>query len=124
MPGSSTIIVYNLGVIMFGFFKKKPVEKVCGNCRLFDGKNRVCRVFILHEGEKINIPVDPQDSCFFEQEYFDPVTNQVETLNDIKEVEIWVEDEKGQKTDKNGTVKVKYPEGFLGDMSSIRDILG
>jgi len=95
---------------MFGIFKhKKPVEPICGNCRLFNPKDKRCSVVILHEGEKINIPVDPEDSCFFEEQYFDPITGKVEDFNDIKEVKIWTEDDKGRRSNK-GTVKVEVPE--------------
>jgi hypothetical protein len=33
---------------------------------------------------------------------------------DVKQVRWWTEDEKGQKTDGNGVVKIEYPEGFFG----------
>lgn len=103
--------------------KNKKIDPICKNCRLFDPKNKICRVVILHEGERINIPVDAEDPCFFEQQYFDPTTKAMEDFNEIKQVRFWVEDEKGQKTNKNGTVKMEYPEGFFGELT-VNDIIG
>ncbi len=95
--------------------KKKPIERICGNCKLFQPNNRQCSVVILHQGTRLHIPVDPEDACFFEDPHFDPITNDVtDFVDEIKEVKFWVEDETGQKTDKNGTVKIEYPEGFFG----------
>ena len=86
----------------------KNLEKICKNCQLFNSTERRCSVVILHEGEKINIPVDAEDACFFEEPYFNPITRTNETFNDIKEIKMWVEDEHGNKSDK-GTVKIQYP---------------
>lgn len=102
--------------------QQKQVERICNNCKLYNPVRGVCSVVVLYEGERTNIPVDSQDSCFFEQECFDPVSGRKETLNEIQEVKFWVEDEKGKKTDKNGVVKMEYPEGFFGDIT-IKDIL-
>ena len=93
---------------MFGFGRKKKIEPICGNCRLFNKEARCCSVIVLHEGEKINIPVDAIDPCFFEEQYFDPITGRVENFNDIKEIKIWTEDENGKKSDK-GVVKMQVP---------------
>lgn len=90
------------------FWKKKPIEKICNNCRLFDPANKLCKVTVLYEGRKINIPVDPEDSCFFEQEYFDPKTNQKSDFNEIREIKVWVENETGERSNK-GVVKVEMP---------------
>lgn len=103
--------------------KKKPVEEICQNCKLYNPSRGVCSVVILHEGERVNIPVDPTDKCFFEQSYFDPMTGKEENLNVIQEVKFWVENDKGEKTNKDGTVKIEYPEGFFGNVS-LKDILG
>lgn len=89
--------------------KKKTVERICGNCRIFNVKDKRCGVVILHEGEKVNIPVDAEDSCFFEEEYFDPITGKNENFNEIKEVKMWTEDKDGKKSDQ-GIVKVEMPE--------------
>lgn len=109
---------------MFGLFKKKKIEPICGNCKLFDSRNRRCQVVVLHEGERLHVPVDAADPCFFEQQYFDPVTGKVEDFNDIQEVKFWVEDKNGKKTDKDGTVKIEFPEGFFGDGKTLKDMLG
>lgn len=104
---------------MFGL--QKPVERVCGNCKLYNPRTGLCSVFILHEGEKTNIPVEPQDSCFFEQEYFDPVTNERGDLNAIQEVKIWAEDEHGNKG-RTGKIKIEYPEGFFPEIDLDRTL--
>ena len=94
---------------------KKIIEKICKNCKLFDGKKSECSVVILHEGNRIKIPVSAEDSCFFEGEYFDPITNNKENfVEEVKQVRFWVEKENGDKTDGDGIVKIEYPEGFFG----------
>ena len=94
---------------------KRGIKQICKNCKLFDERNGECSVIILHEGEKMRIPVDPEDNCFFEQQYFDPTTKAVEEFADeIKQVKIWVENEKGEKVAGDGVVKMEYPEGFFG----------
>lgn len=94
--------------------KKKQIERICKNCKLFN--RGFCSVVILHEGERVKIPVDPKDSCFFEGEYFDPTTKAKENFAaDIQQVRFWVEDKDGEKTDGDGTVKIEFPEGFFGD---------
>jgi hypothetical protein len=95
--------------------KKKEIERICGNCRLYSGdaEEGRCKVVILHEGQQINLPVSPSEPCFFDQPYFDPITGEEETFNDIKEIKMWVEDDKGRKTAGNGTVKIEYPEELL-----------
>lgn len=92
---------------------KKYIERICSNCKLFN--KGFCAVIILHEGERIKLPVDPGDACFFEGEYFDPTTKAMESFaEDIQEVKFWVENEKGEKIDGNGIVKIEYGEGFFG----------
>lgn len=86
----------------------KKIKHICKNCRLFDEGLGVCSVIILHEGEKVKIPVSPDDPCFFEEPYFDPITNEKSDFNEIKQIRMWVEDENGNKTDENGTVFIEY----------------
>ena len=95
--------------------KQKYIERICANCKLFNPHKSECSVVILHEGQRHRIPVDAEDECFFEGMYFDPTTKAMEDFaGDIQEVKFWVENEKGEKTDKNGAVKIEYPEGFFG----------
>ena len=85
-------------------FKRKKhgeVEKICKNCLLYDIENQFCSVIVLHKGKKINLPTNPDDPCIFEND-------------EIQQVKMWVEDENGNKTDKDGTVKIEYPENFFG----------
>ena len=97
---------------MFNIFKKKKLEPICGNCRLFNPKTKRCAVVVLYEGQKINIPVDADDKCFFENEYI-AINDKGEKESfkaEINEVKMWTEDPKtGEKTDK-GVVKIEYPE--------------
>jgi dipeptidase len=95
----------------------KKIEKKCKNCKLYDSSRGECRVIILFEGQKINVPVAPDDECLYEQDYFNPLTKSVEKFSDdIKEVKFWVENEKGEKIDGNGIVKMEYPEGFFSPL--------
>ena len=97
-------------------FKKKPIERKCKNCKLFDPQEGICKIVVLFEGRRTNVPMEPEDTCMYEHEYFDPTTKAIETFSeDIKEVKFWVENEKGEKTAGDGTVKMEYPEGFFGE---------
>lgn len=99
------------------FSKKKEIKPMCRNCRLFDSKENVCRVIVLNEGERINIPVEKNDSCFFENEFIAINEEGKKELfkPEVQQVKFWVEDEKGEKTNGNGIVKIEYPYGFFGN---------
>lgn len=115
------------------FKKKKELEHICKNCRLFDSKNKLCSVVVLCEGERFNLPVEPHDTCFFENEFVAvkeelvneqivKTTDKFTLAEDIKEVKFWVEDPKtGKKTNKDGIVKIEYPEGFFGKENGIQE---
>ena len=102
--------------------KKKAVEQICKNCRLFNPARSVCSVWVLLEGRKVQVPVGENDPCFYEQPYFDPMTGEQDTFNEIKEVRMWVEGKDGKRTDGNGTVKIEFPEGFFGELK-VTDII-
>jgi hypothetical protein len=89
--------------------KSKRIKECCGNCLLFNKEKSECRVVILHEGQKYNVPVDPSDSCFFGNKF---VSNNEEftMTEEIKEIKMWVEDKDGKRTDGNGIVKIEYPK--------------
>ncbi len=94
--------------------ERNDLERICKNCGLYNKKNGFCQVWILHEGRKIQLPMEPTDPCFFEQPYTDPKTGETSTLaEDIQQVRMWVEDERGTPTAGNGTVKIEYPVGFF-----------
>lgn len=94
---------------------KKNIKKICKNCQLFDPSKNVCAIIILHEGERIKLPVEENDECFFQGQYFDPTTKSLEEFSsDVQQVRFWVEDKNGQKTNGNGTVKMEFPENFFG----------
>lgn len=97
---------------------KKEIKRVCKNCKLFNPQKSLCSVVILHDGDRYHLPVEPQDRCFFEKEFV--AINEegdIESFKtEIQEVQFWVEDpETGEKTNKDGLVKIRYPEGFFGD---------
>jgi hypothetical protein len=76
----------------------------CGNCLLFDKTNETCNVAILIDGERYHMPVNPEDKCHMD-----------ELGIPVNQVRWWVEDPStGEKTDKNGVVKIEYPDDFFG----------
>ena len=78
-------------------------EPICGNCLLFNKEDQTCRVAILIEGKKYNMPVNPKDHCHMD-----------ELGIPVEQVRWWVEDPNtGKKTEKNGIVKIEYPENFF-----------
>ncbi len=79
---------------------KKEVERICKNCLLFDPKNNLCSVVLLFEGRKVKLPVDPEDPCFFEQEFYNEDTKEKETFQ-IQQIRMWQE---------NDRVKIEYPD--------------
>lgn len=81
---------------------KKNIEKICGNCLLYNNTKGECKVAILIEGTEHHMPVFPKDKCHMEE------------LNiPIEQVRWWVEDEQGNPTKDKGTVKIEYPKGFF-----------
>ncbi len=93
---------------------KKFIKRICKNCKLFDPKQSECAVVVLHEGQRTKLPVIAEELCFFESQYFDPNTQSMENFTEnIEQVRFWVENEKGEKTDGNGVVKMEYPTTFF-----------
>lgn len=83
--------------------KKKEIEKICGNCLLYNHEKKECKVAVLIEGQEYHMPVLPRDKCHLDE------------LNiPVNQVRWWVEDENGNKVDGNGIVKVEYPTDFFG----------
>jgi hypothetical protein len=70
------------------------MEKICKNCLLFDKEKQACKVAILIEGKKYNLPVFPEDKC-----HLDELKIPVEQVR-------WYEEEIQNKK----TVKIEYPE--------------
>ena len=85
---------------------KKNIEKICGNCLLYNHDKKECKVAVLVEGVEYHMPVSVKDKCHMD-----------ELGIPIQQVRWWVEDENGNPTDKNGTVKIEYPRNFFGDES-------
>lgn len=80
------------------------MERKCKNCPLYNRENSCCKIVIFIEGDKINLPVLPDDDC-----------HMLELGIEVNEVKFWTEDETGKKTDGKGIVKIQYPEGFFGN---------
>jgi len=80
--------------------KKEPK---CKNCLLFNKEKETCMVSIIIDGEKINMPVSPEDNCHMD-----------ELGIPVHQVRWWVEDPKtGKQTKENGVVKIEYPDNFF-----------
>lgn len=83
--------------------KKNQIQHTCGNCLLYNHKNKECKVAVLVEGKEYHMPVFPNDECH------------MEALGiEVKQVRWWVEDKNGQPTDGDGVVKMEYPVDFFG----------
>jgi hypothetical protein len=47
--------------------RKKEIDRICKNCRLYDEKNGICGVNVMISGEAYELPVLPNDSCHWER---------------------------------------------------------
>ena len=104
---------------MFGKKKKKKPEPRCRNCKLYDWESKVCKVIILYEGNRINVPTEPNDLCLYEEKFIEILPDgKTKTFTpEVEQVRMWVEDPRtGKKTNKNGVVKIEYPEKFYGKL--------
>lgn len=45
----------------------KKIEPICKNCYLLDKEKMECKVAILINGEKYNMPVFPNDHCHMDE---------------------------------------------------------
>jgi hypothetical protein len=104
--------------------KNKKVEKKCRNCLLYNNQKQHCSVLVLYNGEKINPPTSPEDDCIFEEEYKTINEKGVEEVwkPQVEEVKMWVENEKGERSDK-GIVKIQYPISFFGAETDEKDTI-
>ena len=96
-------------------FGKKKIEPRCRNCKLYNWDEKVCKVIILYEGARINVPTDPNDLCLYEDKFTEILPNGEvrEFTPKPEQIRMWVEDPvTGKKTDKNGVVKIEFPEGL------------
>jgi hypothetical protein len=81
----------------------KKIKEVCGNCLLYDGEKKHCKIAVLINGEEMHMPVKTDDKCHFD-----------ELDIPIEQVRWYVEDNNGNRTEGDGNVKIEYPEGFFG----------
>lgn len=73
----------------------KKIKPICKNCKLFLPQENLCGIVVLHEGKHIRLPVEPEDRCFYEEEWFNPITQETENFNDdVKELRMWEDDGK------------------------------
>jgi hypothetical protein len=82
---------------------KKTIEKICGNCLLYNHEKKECKVAVLIEGTEYHLPVFPKDKCHMDQ-----------LGMPVQQVRWFVEDENGNPTSGKGTVKIEYPKDFFG----------
>jgi hypothetical protein len=95
--------------------KKKAI---CKNCVLYRRDKGICGVVVLYEGERINIPVEPNDPCFYKDKFkaLDGNMEIDEFQPEIEQLRWWVEDPKtGKQIDGKGIVKFQYPSNFFGE---------
>lgn len=83
--------------------KKKQLEKICGNCLLYNPNKKECKVAILIEGQQYHMPVFVEDKCHMD-----------ELKIPVEQIRWWVEDEDGKPTKGKGKVKMEYPANFFG----------
>lgn len=88
--------------------EKKEIEKICNNCLLFNRAKNECKVAILLDGNEYHLPVLPGDKCHYD-----------EIGIELKQVRWWVEDDEGNPTDQDGTVKIEYPQEFFGTNTDV-----
>jgi hypothetical protein len=81
----------------------KKIKNNCGNCLLYNGEKKECKVAILIEGNEFHMPVSPKDKCHMD-----------ELGIPVQQVRWWVEDKDGNPSE-NGVVKIEYPVGFFGE---------
>lgn len=95
--------------------EEKPI---CKKCQLYDPKSKLCGVVILYEGEKTQLKQNPNNTCFFEQEFraINADTMEIERFKvEVQQVRMWVEDPKTGLNGKEGNVKIEYPVGSYID---------
>jgi hypothetical protein len=98
--------------------KKRPVEPICGNCKLYNHEKGTCGVAVLYAGREIHIPVDPRDDCFYENEFVpaddDEFADRERLTEHVEQVRWWLEDPETGEQGNKGKVKIEYPDGFFG----------
>lgn len=91
-------------------------KHICKNCAIYNFQKKECGVAILYNGEKIHLPTDPNDACFFEEEIETKVENKIEKWTPtVDQVKMWCEDPTTGLKTKKGIVKIEYPVGFFGN---------
>jgi hypothetical protein len=82
----------------------KKIEPKCKNCLLYKKEKKECGVSVIIEGRIMHLPVSPEDNCHMD-----------ELGIEVNQVRWWVENKNtGEQIEKDGIVKIEYPEGFFG----------
>lgn len=81
--------------------RKKKIEPICGNCRLYDHPTGSCRVAVIIEGQILHMPVFPKDHCHMD-----------ELGIEVQEIRWWAEDPKTGKKGEEGKIKMEFPENL------------
>ena len=98
--------------------KKKVIEPRCRNCKLYDWEHKACKVIILYEGARINVPMDPNDICLYEDKFIEILPDKdgqfkaKEFSVKPEQVKMWVENPITGKRSNKGVVKIETPESF------------
>lgn len=87
--------------------RKKEIEHICGNCRLFDGTTSTCSVRLLVMGETFrDVPVGTKDQCLWEE---------LGLADEIKEVRFkTIDPMTGEGTNGYGKVVMECDKDFFG----------
>jgi hypothetical protein len=92
--------------------KEKKKQPICNNCLCFDRERELCKVVIVINNSRFNLPVSPGDRCHLD-----------ELGIPVQQVRWWVEDENGNPTGGHGKVKIEYPEkGFFPENINVDDL--
>ncbi len=78
------------------------IEPKCKNCLLADREKNICKVAIIINDEKFNLPIFPDDNCHMD-----------ELGIPVQQVRWYVEDPITGEPAQNGIVKFEYPETFF-----------
>ena len=86
------------------------IQPICKNCSLYDKKSKLCGVVVLIEGKKVNLPTEPNDHCFFDQEFTSMNEKGImeKWKPEIQQIRVWCEKD-GEKSE-HGTMKIEFPK--------------
>ncbi len=93
-------------IFFLGHHSISPMERICENCRLFDGQTSTCKVRVLVAGHVYrDIPVLGSDTCIYED---------LGVADYSQEVRFKVQDPITGEPATTGKVTIEYPTEFFG----------